>query len=111
MSNIRYYDLCCCFVKLFKIARISHPQPIPEWWIHATFVANLVCQIKVRLYNTDMEGKAKVRLRELALTARGSWEAGFTHPSLRLSCMALQYKCFRPEMQLNPALYSQITSI
>ena len=33
---------------------------------------------------TDMQEKAKARLRELAPTARGGQEAGFTQPSLHL---------------------------
>ena len=32
---------------------------------------------------TYMQGKSKARLRELALTASGSWEEGFAQPSLR----------------------------
>ena len=33
---------------------------------------------------TDMQEKAKARLRELAPAARGSQEAGFTQPSLHI---------------------------
>ena len=51
--------------------------PVATYWGQNDWVCS-----KQVLSCTYMQGKAKARLREVALTARG--EAGFTQPSLRI---------------------------
>ena len=85
-------------------AHLTSINPVLVWQLHAgrvTFALppsgdKLVLPLH-KCTRTDMQEKAKARLRELAHTSRGNQEAGFTQPSLRL----LMHVCTRSSKVLS----------